>query len=62
MASYGEVARRLGVSRPRLTQIMDLLQLSVQERVLFGGPNVSLRDLKRAVAEPEWWGQDGVRR
>ena len=54
VGSYGEVARGLGISRPRLTQIMDLLLLSpaVQERMLFS--NVSLRDLKRAVGEAEW--------
>ena len=59
VASYGEVARALGISRPRMSQVMDLLLLSpaVQERVLFS--NVSLRDLKWAVGEPEW-GRQGA--
>jgi hypothetical protein len=39
-ASYAELARAGGVSRARLTQIMNFLNLSLsaQEQIMFGGP------------------------
>ena len=59
VASYGEVARVLGLTQPRLSQIMGMLLLSpaIQERVLLGGPGVGARDLQRAAREAEWESQ-----
>ncbi len=55
VASYADAARQLGVSRARLTQIMNLLSLSsrVQEGLLLGDLHLSERRI-RAVVRAEW--------
>jgi alkylated DNA nucleotide flippase Atl1 len=56
VASYGAVARALGLTQPRVTQVMGLLLLSpaIQERVLMGEAGFGSRDLARAAREAEW--------
>lgn len=59
---YGELARLGHVSRPRITQIMDLLQLApdIQETLLFlppvtrGKDPITERELREVVAEVDW--------
>ena len=53
---YAAAARALGLTRARITQVMNLLLLApeVQERVLVGELALSERDLRRATAEPDW--------
>jgi hypothetical protein len=54
--SYGAVARALGISQPRVSQIMGLLLLppSLQERVLVGGVRLGIRAALLAAREAEW--------
>jgi len=54
--SYGEVARALGLTQPRVSQVMGLLLLppAVQERVLRGDAGVGIRELVSTAREPEW--------
>jgi len=49
VTSYGEVARALGISQPRVSQVMGLLLLppEIQEGVLLGGEGVGIRELLR---------------
>lgn len=65
--NYAELARLGGVTRARISQIMNLLHLSpaIQEQLLFlprvgpGEPEIRLRDLQRVAREVEW-GRQGV--
>lgn len=59
VASYGEVGRLLGLSQPRISQIMGILFLApeVQEEVLLDGTGMRVRDLPRAGAEASWQDQ-----
>ena len=54
--SMAELARLGGVSRARITQIMDLLMLApeIQEEVLIGALDVCLRDLMPVVRHVCW--------
>ena len=59
-----EVARRLGLTRARVTQLLDLPLLSsdIQERILFadsvdGTEPFSERSLRRVVAHNTWAAQ-----
>jgi hypothetical protein len=54
--SYAVVARAMGITRARMTQVMNMLLLSpaLQERVMFGDKGVAARGLRRAVREAEW--------
>ena len=56
VASYGEVARVLGLTESRITQITALVGLSpkVQERVLLGDAWLGIREAIRAGREVEW--------
>ena len=61
-----DAARRLGVTRPRITQLLYLLQLApdIQERVLFleaadGIEPLTERNL-RAVTHTKAWGQQRI--
>jgi hypothetical protein len=58
--SYAHAARALGLTRARLTQLMNLLLLSpaVQGRVLAGEIGATERSLRRLVGEPNWAAQD----
>ncbi len=65
IADYAEAARRLGLTRARVSQITNLLLLApaVQEAILElppvtdGRDPVSERQLRAIVTEPEWTGQ-----
>ena len=60
--NYAELARLGYVSRARVTQIVNLLQLApqIQEAVLFlpaqssGRDTITERALRRLAAEPDW--------
>ena len=56
LPSYAAAARTLGVTRARLTQIMNLLLIAtpIQERILRGELKASERRMRTVVAEPEW--------
>jgi hypothetical protein len=62
---YADLARLAGVTRPRMTQIMNLLLLApdIQEaildlpRTLAGRDPISERHLRPVVAQPEWANQ-----
>ena len=53
---YAEAARRIGVSRARMSQLVNLLNLSArnQEGILLGKLEVSERKLRGALCEVEW--------
>ena len=53
---YAAAARALGVTRARLTQIMNLLLLApeIQKCIVTGELTLSERDLRRVSAEPDW--------
>ncbi len=57
--SYAEAARQLGVTRARMTQILNLLSLSpqVQEALLLGDLHLSERRMRALAAGVEWEGQ-----
>ena len=62
VADYAELARLGHVTRARMTQIMNLLQLApdIQEEILFlppitsGKDPITERDLRQVVAVPDW--------
>ena len=56
LAGYAEAARALGLTRARLTQVMNLLLLApeIQERVLAGELRGTERSLRRAALESDW--------
>ena len=56
---YADAARQLGITRARMSQIMNLLNLSprMQESFLLGRVHVSERGLRALVAIPKWDGQ-----
>jgi hypothetical protein len=55
VASYGDVARRLGLTQPRVSQVMGLLFLppEMQERALMGG-GLGIREAIRVAREAVW--------
>ena len=56
IADYAAAARALGVTRARLTQVMNLLLLApeIQEQVAMGELVLTERALRRVVGEPDW--------
>ncbi len=56
VASYADAARQLGVSRARMTQILNLLNLPprVQEGLLLGDLHLSERRIRALVGSGEW--------
>lgn len=62
VASYGDIARRLGITQPRVSQIaaLALLPPVVQERVLTGQAGIRIRAAMKAAREAEW-PQDSAR-
>jgi len=56
VASYAEVARALGLTESRVTQVTALVGLppDVQERVLQGEGGVGIREAIRKAREVEW--------
>ena len=59
LTSYTEAASSLGLTRARLTQVMNLMLLApeVQERVFGREVGMAERSLRRVVSEPLWVGQ-----
>ncbi len=59
VASYADAARQLGVSRARMSQILNLLNLSppVQEALLLGDLHLSERRIRALAGRAEWEGQ-----
>ncbi len=57
--SYADAARQLGVSRARMSQILNLLNLAprVQEGLLLGDLHLSERRMREVVARAEWEGE-----
>jgi hypothetical protein len=60
IADYAEAAKKLGISRARMTQVVDLVLLSphIQERVLLGTMDVHQRRLRATLREANWAGQE----
>ena len=56
LPDYAAAARPLGLTRARLTQVMNLLLLAprIQEKVLAGDLRASERGLRSVVGESEW--------
>ena len=56
VASYADAARQLGVSRARMSQILNLLNLPtrVQEALLLGKIDLSERRIRRLAGRAEW--------
>ncbi len=56
---YATAARSLGVTRARLSQLMNLLLLApeIQQHVLLGGQRNTERALRRVAQEAEWCDQ-----
>ena len=56
LESYSAAADALGLTRARLTQVMNLLLLApaVQERVLFGHGRATERSLRSTVGKANW--------
>jgi len=54
--NYAEAARVIGVTRARLTQVMNLVLLSpaLQEKVLTGNIGTTEHSLRCVVAEADW--------
>jgi hypothetical protein len=62
LTGYAEAARVLGLTRARLTQVMNLLLLApeIQARILDGKLEVSERRMRTVVTEAEWTVQVSV--
>ena len=58
--SYAEAARQLGVSRARMSQVLNLLNLPprVQEGLLLGDLHLSERRIRALVGRAAWEGQE----
>ncbi len=56
LESYAAAARKLGISRARMSQVMNLLTLSpgIQEAILAGRIKASERELRRVLRENIW--------
>jgi hypothetical protein len=59
LKDYAAVARLFGITRARVSQILDLLSLSpeLQESILTGRLAVSERRLRRVTREVDWEAQ-----
>ncbi len=57
VASYADAARQLGVSRARMSQVLNLLNLPprLQEALLLGDLPLSERRIRRLAAGSENW-------
>ena len=62
IADFAAVARRLGVTRARLTQVVALASLSprLQERILDGTLRVSERQLRAVLRTADWTEQEEI--
>jgi hypothetical protein len=54
--SYADAARQLGITRGRMTQVLNLLTLPprVQEGLLLGDLHLSERRMRALVMNPQW--------
>ncbi len=61
LESYSAAAKALGLTRARLTQVMNLLLLApaIQGRILLGRLDASERALRAVGAEADWDRQEG---
>ena len=57
--SYADIARQLGITRARMTQLGRLLLLApaIQEQLLVGELRGTERSLRRASNDPDWMSQ-----
>ncbi len=57
---YAEAARRLGVSRARISQVVDLVNLApgLQDRILNGKITIAERNLRGVLRDPLWKRQE----
>jgi hypothetical protein len=60
VASYSEVARRLGITDARMVQVCDLVLLapSIQEALLSGQVRIDPKRAQRITREPSWAAQE----
>lgn len=60
LRDYADAARRLGLTRARMSQVMDLLMLApeIQEGIVTGELRVTERGLRR-VAQTDQWNHQG---
>ena len=56
IADYAQAARVFGMTRPRMTQVMNLLRLSpeIQEQILTGSIVATERSLRTLAGLPNW--------
>ena len=56
VSDRAEIARAMGLTRPRVTQIMNLLLLApaIQEDILAGTISISERQIRCIASAPEW--------
>ena len=56
LKSYAEAAAKLGITRARLSQVLQLMNLSaqIQEQILLGAIAPSERRLRSIAAIPDW--------
>ena len=62
LKDYAEAARRLGITRARMGQVMNLLGLSprLQQRLLTGDLQIGERGIRAVVRQAVWERQDTV--
>ena len=62
LSDYAQAARSLGLTRARLTQVMNLMLLApeIQEHVAMGELVLTERALRRVVTEPDWAAQPAI--
>ena len=56
VANYAEIARLMGLSRARVTQIVDLSFLApdIQDEILLGDADATEREIREIARAPEW--------
>ncbi len=56
VANYAEIARLMGLSRARVTQIVDLSLLApdIQDEILLGDADATEREIREIARAPEW--------
>jgi hypothetical protein len=62
LPSHAAAARAIGVSKARISQVMNLLSLSprIQEQILLGQLCMSERQIRRVLRSPDWENQETV--
>ncbi len=56
VVNYAEIARLMGLSRARVTQIVDLSFLApdIQDEILLGDADATEREIREIARAPEW--------